>query len=119
MSPFSTHNGKVSLHRNVGTWRHVNTVTLNFMSLDTPKDLYDLSHNRERYLTGSVVLRASRVVSMLLMSVAARYLSFVTSTLQPEITKSHWAYKSGVLLCISLTTRQWLYLDCLLQLIPC
>jgi len=68
MSPFSTHNGKVSLHRNVGTWRHVNTVTLNFTSLLTPTVRYDLSHNREGYLTGSVLLRPSRVASTLPVS---------------------------------------------------
>ena len=73
MSPFSTHNGKVSLHGNVGTWRHVNTVTLNFTSLETPKDLYDLSYNRERYLTGSALLRASCNVSRLPVSVAAKF----------------------------------------------
>jgi hypothetical protein len=72
MSQFSTHNGRVSLHRNVGTWRHVNIVTLNFTSLETPTVRYDLSHNRERYLPRSVVLRASRVASMLPVSVAAK-----------------------------------------------
>jgi hypothetical protein len=39
----------------------------------TPTVRYDLSHNRERYLTGSVLLRASRVASTLPVSIVAKF----------------------------------------------